>query len=246
MRNAAVVLTLSALLGASAAWGGQEQMPSVQEQAGNAQEPSTSSLEQPSSTPEQSTSSQEPTGNTPAQTTGSQEQPGSAPAPATSQHATFSQNEIMSAVEKFFGKGAEGLGKVVQKAFADKGEPNAYIAGEEAGGAIVVGLRYGRGILRMKTGYERKIYWQGPSIGFDFGGAASKVFILVYHLAEPDELFQRYPGVEGSLYFVGGVGVNYMQSGNVIIAPIRFGAGWRQGISVGYMDFTRKASANPF
>ncbi|MEJ2385799.1 MAG: DUF1134 domain-containing protein [Chromatiaceae bacterium] len=164
----------------------------------------------------------------------------------TSHQQSYSQKEILSAVEKFFGQGAEGLGKVVQKVFAEKGEPNAYIAGEEAGGAIVVGLRYGRGTLRMKTGFERKVYWQGPSIGFDFGAAASKVFILVYHLAESEELFQRYPGVEGSLYFVGGVGVNYLQSGKVIIAPIRFGAGWRQGISVGYMDFTREPSANPF
>jgi hypothetical protein len=188
---------------------------------------------------EQTTRSQE-------QATGPQEPTSNAQEQIPSHKETYSQREILSAVERFFGQGAEGLGKVVQKVFAEKGEPNAYIAGEEAGGAIVVGLRYGRGTLRMKTGFERKIYWQGPSIGFDFGAAASKVFILVYHLAEPDELFQRYPGVEGSLYFVGGVGVNYLQSGNVIIAPIRFGAGWRQGISVGYMDFTRKPSANPF
>jgi len=188
---------------------------------------------------EQTTRSQE-------QATGPQEPTSNAQEQIPSHKETYSQREILSAVERFFGQGAEGLGKVVQKVFAEKGEPNAYIAGEEAGGAIVVGLRYGRGTLRMKTGFERKIYWQGPSIGFDFGAAASKVFILVYHLAEPDELFQRYPGVEGSLYFVGGVGVNYLQSENVIIAPIRFGAGWRQGISVGYMDFTRKPSANPF
>jgi hypothetical protein len=182
---------------------------------------------------EQTASPQGPTRSNPQEQTASHQQ-------------TYSQKEILSAVERFFGQGAEGLGKVVQKVFADKGEPNAYISGEEAGGAIVVGLRYGRGILRMKTGFERKIYWQGPSIGFDFGAAASKVFILVYHLGEPDELFQRYPGVEGSLYFVGGVGVNYLRSGKVIIAPIRFGAGWRQGISAGYMDFTREPSANPF
>ena len=188
--------------------------------------------DQTASSQEQTTSSQEPTSNAQEQTADHKE--------------TYSEKEILSAVDKFFGRGAEGLGKVVQKVFAEKGEPNAYIAGEEAGGAIVVGLRYGRGTLRMKTGFERKVYWQGPSIGFDFGAAASKVFILVYHLAEPEELFQRYPGVEGSLYFVGGVGVNYLQSGKVIIAPIRFGAGWRQGISVGYMDFTREPSANPF
>jgi hypothetical protein len=169
-----------------------------------------------------------------------------APAAFAAEKNTYSQKEILTQVEQFFGHGAEHLGKVVQKAFADQGEPNAYIAGEEAGGAIIVGLRYGRGTLHMKNGFERKVYWQGPSIGIDFGAAASKVFVLVYHLQNLDELFQRYPGVEGSLYFVGGVGVNYLQSGNVVIAPIRFGAGWRQGVSIGYMDFTRKPSANPF
>jgi hypothetical protein len=160
--------------------------------------------------------------------------------------STYSQREIVNQVEQFFGHGAKDLAQVVQKVFAEHGEPNAYIEGEEAGGALVVGVRYGRGSLHMKSGLERQVYWQGPSVGFDFGAAASKVFVLVYHLEEPQELFQRYPGVEGSLYFVGGVGVNYLQSGNVIIAPIRFGAGWRQGLSVGYMDFTRKPTANPF
>jgi hypothetical protein len=168
------------------------------------------------------------------------------PAAFAADEQTYSQKEIVHQVDQFFGHGAEDLAKVVQKVFADYGEPNAYVAGEEAGGAIVVGVRYGRGTLHMKKGAARKLYWQGPSIGLDFGASASKVFVLVYHLRDPEELFQRYPGVEGSLYFVGGVGVNYLQSGDVIIAPIRFGAGWRQGLSVGYMDFTREPSANPF
>ena len=159
---------------------------------------------------------------------------------------TYSQQEILAEVEQFFGRGAKELGTVVQKVFADQGEPDAYITGTEGGGAIGIGLRYGSGSLQMKDGAERKVYWQGPSIGIDFGGAASKVFMLLYHLREPDQLFQRYPGVEGSLYYVGGIGVNYLRSGDVVIAPIRFGAGWRQGISLGYLDFTRKPSINPF
>ena len=158
----------------------------------------------------------------------------------------YSQEEILAQVEHFFGQGAQGLAEVVQKAFADHGEPNAYIAGEEAAGAIGVGLRYGDGTLRMKTGPQRKVYWQGPSLGVDLGANVSKVFVLIYHLPNPDALFQRLPGVEGSLYFVGGVGMNYLQSGPVVVAPIRFGAGWRQGLSLGYINFTREPRVNPF
>lgn len=164
----------------------------------------------------------------------------------TAPEATYEQDEILEAVESFFGEGAEGLAEVVAKAFEEQGRPNAYIAGEEAGGAIVVGLRYGHGMLEMKSGPSRQVYWQGPSVGFDVGANVAKVFILVYDLRDVDQLFQRFPGVEGSLYFVGGVGVNYLTADDVVLAPIRFGAGWRQGVSAGYMHFTREATANPF
>ncbi|MBK1721925.1 DUF1134 domain-containing protein [Thiocystis violacea] len=159
---------------------------------------------------------------------------------------TYRQEEIMEKVETFFGQGAQNLGQVVQKAFADQGEPNAYIAGEEVAAALGIGLRYGRGALNVKGGYERPIFWQGPSLGLDLGVNVSKVFVLIYRLPSEETLFQRFPGVEGSLYFIGGVGVNYLQSGDVVVAPIRFGAGWRQGLSAGYMDFTERASYNPF
>ena len=149
-------------------------------------------------------------------------------------------------MENFFGEGAKGLAKVVEKAFRDNGEPNAYIAGNEFSAALTIGVRYGKGVLKTRGGYTRTVYWQGPSIGFDAGGNASKVFMLIYNLPAVDALFQRYPGVEGSLYFVGGVGMNYLQSGKTVIAPIRFGAGWRQGVNVGYLDFTREMSINPF
>jgi len=160
-------------------------------------------------------------------------------------HATYSQNEILNAAEDFFGEGAEGLADVVEKAFDDHGEPNAYIAGDEVSAALGVGVRYGKGRLQTKTGLARQVYWQGPSIGLDAGANASKVFVLIYRLSNPDALFQRYPGVEGSLFFVGGVGINYLQVDDTVIAPVRLGAGWRQGINVGYMDFTREASLNP-
>ena len=158
---------------------------------------------------------------------------------------SYTKNEILQEVENFFGEGAENLGQVVEKAFNDYGQPNAYIAGEEAAAALGLGVRYGKGSLQNKTGLSEELYWQGPSIGFDAGADVAKVFILIYNLKSADDLYQRYPGVEGSLYFVGGAGVNYLQSGDTIIAPIRFGAGWRQGINIGYMDFTREASVIP-
>lgn len=161
-------------------------------------------------------------------------------------HATYSKNEILAEIEAFFGEGAEGLAEVVEKTFDEHGEPNAYIAGDEVAAVLGIGLRYGKGRLLMKHGQQRPVYWQGPSIGFDVGASAAKVFILLYRLADEEALFQRFPGIEGSLYFVGGVGVNYLRSGDTVVAPIRLGAGWRQGVSAGYIDFTREASVNPF
>lgn len=162
------------------------------------------------------------------------------------QYTTYAKNDILQAVEGFFGEGAEDLAAVVEKAFDDHGEPNGYIAGDEVSAALGVGVRYGKGQLQTADGVRRKIYWQGPSIGLDAGANAAKVFILIYRLDDVEGLYQRYPGVEGSLYFVGGVGMNYLQQGDTVIAPIRLGAGWRQGVNVGYMDFTREASLNPF
>jgi hypothetical protein len=135
---------------------------------------------------------------------------------------------------------------VIEKAFKEHGRPNGYIKGEEASGAITVGLRYGDGLLKMKSGGARKVYWQGPSIGFDFGANASKVFILVYHLSSPGQIFQRFPAVDGSFYYVGGAGINYQQRGNVILAPIRLGVGLRAGASIGYMHYTPKKTYIPF
>lgn len=169
-----------------------------------------------------------------------------APPASAAERETYSQNEVLAAAENFFGGASEGLGDIVEKVFKDHGQPNAYIAGEEASGAIGIGVRYGKGRLSLKSGGNRDVYWQGPSIGFDLGGDASKVFVLVYDLANVDNLFQRFPGGEGSIYFVGGLGVQYLRSGGVTLAAITTGAGLRAGVNVNYMHFTRESSWNPF
>ncbi len=164
---------------------------------------------------------------------------------ATDEDDTFDEDAILAAATDFFGETTQGLAKVIQKVFEDQGRPNAYIAGEEISGAIGIGVRYGNGMLNRKRAAARKVYWQGPSIGWDVGGNASKAFVLIYHLKSIDELFQRYPGVEGTFYLVAGIGVNYQQSGDVIIAPIRTGVGLRAGVNVGYLHYTRKHSWIP-
>jgi hypothetical protein len=161
-------------------------------------------------------------------------------------HDTYSDDEVAKAASEFFSTGAKGLSEVLQKVLKERGRPMAFIRGEEAGGAVGVGLRYGRGELVYKGGGGRTVYWQGPSLGFDIGANAVKVFVLVYDLPNADALFRRYPGVEGSLYFVGGFGVNYVQTDGITLAPVRFGVGWRQGIGVGYMHFTPRKRYNPF
>jgi hypothetical protein len=158
----------------------------------------------------------------------------------------FREDEVYREAKEFFKTGAQELSDVLAKVLKDKGQPNAIIKGTESGGAIGVGLRYGNGEFGYRGSGGRKVYWQGPSIGFDVGANVVKVFALVYNLPSIDKLFQRFPGVEGSLYFVGGFGVNYVQSGDITIAPVRFGVGWRQGIGVGYMNFSPKKRINPF
>jgi hypothetical protein len=166
--------------------------------------------------------------------------------PADSDKNTYDQDSIVRAASDFFGQATEGLAKVVEKAFKEHGRPNGYIKGKELSGAITVGLRYGDGTLVMKRGISKKVFWQGPSIGFDLGGNASKVFVLVYHLPNVDSLFQRFPSVDGSFYYVGGVGINYQQADRIILAPIRLGVGLRAGASIGYMHYSRKKTLNPF
>lgn len=165
---------------------------------------------------------------------------------AQSENETFSRAEILEKTRGFFGETTEGLAEAVERVFEDKGRPNAYILGEEASGAFGVGLRYGEGVLTMKSGESAEVYWQGPSIGFDFGGNASKVFTLVYNLDRVEKIYQRIPGVEGSAYVIAGVGVNYQQSGNLILAPMRTGIGLRGGVNIGYLHYNRERSWIPF
>jgi hypothetical protein len=166
-------------------------------------------------------------------------------AAAATDDDTFDQPSTLRAVTDFFGETTEGLAKVVEKAFREQGRPNGYIRGEEVAGALTVGLRYGDGELIMKRGGTSKVYWAGPSIGFDAGANASKVFTLVYKLPNVDAIYRRYPGVDGSLYFVGGAGINYQRLDGVTLAPIRLGVGLRSGASVGYVHYRREKSLNP-
>lgn len=159
---------------------------------------------------------------------------------------TYDAKEISEAANKFFGESSEGFAKAIERVLKDFGQPNAYIAGEEGAGAVVVGLRYGKGVLTYKGGDSQTVYWQSPSVGWDFGGNASKVFTLVYNLRNTQDLFQRFPAVDGSLYLLAGVGMNYQRSGDITLAPIRTGVGLRAGANVGYVHYTRNASVIPF
>lgn len=170
--------------------------------------------------------------------------PGTAAAPASS--TSYQKDDVVSAAEGVFGKGAEGLASMIEKILQDQGEPNAYIAGREASGAVVVGLRYGSGTLSHKVEGQRDVYWTGPSVGFDVGGNASKVFVLVYNLYDSEDLYKRYPQAEGALYIVGGFTATYLRRGDVVLIPIRLGVGWRAGINAGYMKFTKKSRIIPF
>lgn len=177
-----------------------------------------------------------------AQTTGSVSQAEQAP----KGKATYTTDEILAAGHQFFGKTSRGLGKAVEYVFQNQGEPTAYIVGEEGSGAIIGGLRYGEGTIYYKSGEKSRIFWQGPSVGFDFGGNGSRTLTLVYNSQSPDDLYDRFIGVEGSAYLVGGVGVNFQQKDNIIMAPIRTGVGARLGANVGYLKYSAKPKINPF
>jgi hypothetical protein len=152
----------------------------------------------------------------------------------------YTSDELIAAGSRELGIAAESIGGVIERIFADQGDrPTAYIAGEEAAGAVGVGLRYGRGALHMKDlSASKEVFWQGISIGWDVGGNASRVFTLVYGLYHPDMLYRRYPGVEGSAYLVGGLGVNYQAADGITLAPIRTGVGLRAGVNAQYQVYT--------
>lgn len=164
----------------------------------------------------------------------------------TADEGTFSAKEILETGHEFFGTTTNGLAEAIEWAFKANGRPNAYIIGEEGAGAVFGGLRVGEGYLHPKSGGRYKLYWQGPSIGFDVGANGSRVLVLVYNMKSPKDILQRFPGAEGSAYFVGGFGVNLQNVGDLILAPIRTGVGARLGVNIGYLKYTAHRTWNPF
>ena len=159
---------------------------------------------------------------------------------------TYSSQEIITQGHQFFGKTSRGLAQAVEYVFQNEGEPTAYIVGEEGAGAFIGGLRYGEGTIYYKNGAKKHIYWQGPSLGFDFGGDGARTLTLVYNSQSPEDLYYRFAGVEGSAYLVGGVGVNFQKKDNITLAPIRTGVGARLGANIGYLKYSKSATWNPF
>jgi hypothetical protein len=166
--------------------------------------------------------------------------------PTASQGDTYHEDDLIGAAEGVFGKGAQGVAKMIQGILKKQGEPNGYIVGREASGAVGLGLRYGSGTLYHKIEGQMPVYWTGPSIGFDLGANAGSTFVLVYNLYDTDELYERYPAGEGDAYVVGGLTASYMRKGNVVLIPIRVGAGLRLGVNAGYMKFSKKQRWLPF
>ncbi|MDX2257334.1 MAG: EipA family protein [Hyphomicrobiaceae bacterium] len=160
--------------------------------------------------------------------------------------STYSEGEIMRAGHSFFGSVSKGLANAIEYTFRNSGRPNGYILGEDAGGAVVAGLRYGEGTLYTRDAGDHKVFWQGPTLGYDFGAEGSKVMVLVYDMYFPDDIYQRFGGVQGSAYLVGGVSVQLQKHEHVTLAVIRSGVGLRLGANVGYLKYTRSPTWNPF
>lgn len=165
--------------------------------------------------------------------------------PRPQHHDSFSVDEVVGAGHKFFGTVSRGLATVIEKATSQWGQPNGYILGQEAGGAFVAGLRYGEGTLYTRNAGDLKVYWQGPSVGFDVGGEGARTMMLVYNLPSTEAMYERFAGVEGSAYFVGGFGMTALTANNVVVVPIRSGVGFRLGAAIGYLKFTPKPTWNP-
>jgi hypothetical protein len=159
---------------------------------------------------------------------------------------SFRPGEIIDNGHRFFGSVSRGLALTVEEATRRWGQPNGYILGQEASGAIVGGVRYGEGTLYTRNAGQRRVYWQGPSLGFDVGGDGARTMMLVYNLPSVRSLYRRYGGVDGSAYFIGGFGMTAVVNDNTVVVPIRSGVGARLGINVGYLKFTDQPTWNPF
>ena len=167
-------------------------------------------------------------------------------APPPQHRDTFSPNEIIGQGHRFFGTVSQDLAQIVEKAVSRWGEPNGYILGQEGSGALVVGLRYGDGKLYTRNAGDRRVFWEGPSVGFDTGGEGARTMMLVYNLPSTDAIYQRFAGVDGSAYFIGGFGMTALTANKIVMVPIRSGVGLRLGANIGYLKFTPRATWNPF
>ncbi|PVE22825.1 DUF1134 domain-containing protein [Microvirga sp. KLBC 81] len=159
---------------------------------------------------------------------------------------SFNSNELVESGHQFFGSASRGLASALEEAVRRWGEPNGYILGQEASGAIVGGLRYGEGKLFTRNAGERRVFWQGPSVGFDFGGEGARTMMLVYNMPFTDALYKRFVGIDGSAYFIGGFGVTALAADEMVVVPIRTGVGARLGVNMGYLKFTPEPTWNPF
>src|SRR5262249_49454100 len=171
---------------------------------------------------------------------------GCAIAPARAEQGSYTPDELVNAGHRFFGGVSRGLATVIEKAVSQWGLPNGYVLGQEGGGAFVGGLRYGEGTMFTKNAGDLKVYWQGPSVGWDFGGDGARTMMLVYNLPATEAIYERFAGIEGSAYFVGGFGMTALTANNVVLVPIRSGVGLRLGANVGYLKFTPQPTWNPF
>lgn len=159
---------------------------------------------------------------------------------------TFSSEELVDSGHRFFGNVSRGLAMAIEEAARRWGQPNGYILGQEAAGAFVGGLRYGEGTLYTRNAGDRRVFWQGPSLGFDFGGDGSRTMMLIYNLPSTEAVYQRFGGIDGSAYFVGGFRMTGLIANNIVVVPISSGVGARLGVNVGYLKFTPEATWNPF
>jgi hypothetical protein len=166
--------------------------------------------------------------------------------PPPQRSSTFTPDELVHEGHRFFGTVSSGLAKVVETAVSRWGQPNGYVLGQEGGGAFIAGLRYGDGKLYTRNAGDRRVFWEGPSVGFDYCGAGSRTMMLIYNLPATDAIYQRFAGIDGSAYLIGGFGMTALGSGNIIVVPIRSGVGLRLGANVGYLKFTPQATWNPF
>jgi hypothetical protein len=189
-------------------------------------------------------------GQSPAQPAPGQPVPGQPyappPPPPPNPPPGFTPGELVNAGHRFFGTVSRGLATVIEKAVSQWGLPNGYVLGEEAGGAFIGGLRYGEGMLYTKNAGDLKVFWQGPTVGYDFGGDGARTMMLIYNLPATDAIYQRFAGVDGSAYFIGGFGMTALTANNIVLVPIRSGVGLRLGANLGYLKFTPQSTWNPF